>query len=282
MANIQAQVQLYSDEFIEGFEQRNSKLGATVTRQGIVKGNQYTFLVVGSNGQVAKTRGTNGKIPVQTDDETQVTVTLAEYHDKRQKTNFNVFAGQSDQRRIMQLNSMAVINRTQDLQILDELANCTQTVSNTAATASLEMVLTAKTGLTNNEVPNDGNISAVITAGFEADLMKLPEFTSADYVTDKKLEKAPTEFNWMGVHFIVSSLITGVGTASELCYMYHKSAIGYGIDRQGISVHGGYNDEEDYYWTRTSFFANPKLIQNEGIVLMKHIGTTYALDTVTA
>ncbi len=71
----------YRDEFIASFEQRSTLLRETVTTEAVIKGNQAVFLVAGSGGASAVTRGANGLIPARNDDNTQNTVTLREWHD---------------------------------------------------------------------------------------------------------------------------------------------------------------------------------------------------------
>jgi hypothetical protein len=82
----------YRDEFIAAFEARATLLRETVTTEAVIKGNQAVFLVAGSGGETAKTRGANGLIPARNDDNNQNTVTLREWHDLVRKTGFNIFA----------------------------------------------------------------------------------------------------------------------------------------------------------------------------------------------
>ena len=116
----------YRDEFIAGFEQHQSLLRMCVTTETVIKGNQATFLVVDSGGAEAVTRGVNGLIPARNDNNNQYTATLVEWHDLVEKTGFNIFQSQGDQRAAMQMTSRAVLNRRIDADILTELANGTQ------------------------------------------------------------------------------------------------------------------------------------------------------------
>jgi hypothetical protein len=164
-----AQIQ-YRQEFISAFEQRQSLLRETVTTEAVIKGNQAVFLVAGSGSDEAVTRGANGLIPARGDTETQNTATLVEWHDLRRKTKFNIFASQGNQRQIMQMNSMAVLNRKTDKLILTELLTGTVTTGS-AVPASLNLVAKAKTKLGNAGVPWDSNIWAVISPAFEGYLI---------------------------------------------------------------------------------------------------------------
>ena len=95
----------YRQEFIAGFEARQSLLRSCCVTEAVIKGNIATFLVADSGGASAVTRGVNGLIPARADNLTQTSATLTEWHDLVQKTGFNVFASQGDQRRVMQETS---------------------------------------------------------------------------------------------------------------------------------------------------------------------------------
>lgn len=275
MADTAFQIQ-YRQEFIAGFEQRDSLVRKTVTTEAVIKGNQATFLVADSGDAEAVTRGINGLIPARADNLNQYTATLAEWHDLVRRTRFNVFASQGDGRRIMQMTTMGVINRKSDQDIITELQNATQDTG-TAMTASLSLAMYAKTILGNNEVPMDGQISSLITPAFEAYLMQTKEFASADYVNMKPFEQTGlTMFRWAGVNWIVHPNLPGKGTSAEKCFMYHKSAIGHGLDSEQMSTAVGYDEEQDYSYARCSMFMGSKILQNSGIVVINHDGSAFA------
>jgi len=275
----------YRQEFIAGFIQRQSLLRDVVTHESVIKGNQATFLVASSSG-TAVTRGVNGMIPYNDNSNTQVTATLAEKHAPFEMTGFNIFQSQSNQREIMQMNSMSVINRDIDLVILAELANATLDTGS-ATTASLTMVSKAMAQLQNNGVPWDGQVYAVVSAAFMLYLMQIPSFASADYVNVKPFvnfpglnasnEKAAGQgwYEWMGVKWIVSSQISGVGTSAEECFMFHRSAIGHAVDTGGIDTEIGYDGKQQISWSRASLFHGAKILQNTGIVNFNHDGSAF-------
>ena len=273
MANNAPQIQ-YRQEYVKLFEQRESLLRKTVTTEAVIKGNQAVFLVAGSNNAAAVTRGVNGLIPVRADYNSQNTATLVEWHDLVRKTGFNVFESQGDQRRIMQESSLGTINRKIDADILSGLSGSTQTTG-TTQTASLAMVLKAKTILGNNAVPLDGNISAVVSPGFHAYLLQAKEFTNVDYINDKPFSDQPMFFRWAGVNWIIHPNISGKGTSAEYCYMYHRDAIGHAANVGEIDTKIGYEDEQDYSYARATMFMGAKVLQVSGIVTMLHDGSAY-------
>lgn len=267
----------YRQEFIAGFEARQSQLRSCCVNEAVIKGNQATFLVADSGGASAVTRGVNGLIPARADNNTQLTATLSEWHDLVQKTGFNVFASQGDQRRIMQETTMATINRKIDLDIIAQLDTATNDTGG-YATASLAMVAKSKAILGINYVPTSevDNMFGLVTPAFMAYLMQTKEFASADYVDAKPFTGRPGQMlRWYGVNWIESPLLTGTGTATEKCYLFHRNAIGHAVDTKGLQSPVGYNEEQDYSYARVTGFFGSKLLQNSGVVQMKHDGSAY-------
>lgn len=278
MAETAFQIQ-YRDEFIAGFEQRQSLLRDSVTTEAVIKGNQATFLVADSGGAEAVTRGVNGMIPARADNLNQPVATLAEWHDLVRKTNFNVFASQGNQRAIMQQTTMGVINRKIDSDILTSLAEGTIDTGS-AVTASVALVMKAKTKLGNAGVPWDSNLWAVISPAFEGYLMQTKEFASREYTNKLPTDNADPAWRdramsyfWLGVNWIVHPNVVGIGTAAESCFMYHKSAIGHAIDTAGLDSPVGYDEEQAYSWARCTAHMGSKMLQNTGIVEMIHDGS---------
>ena len=64
------------------FEEGTSWLRQTTVTEAVIKGNQATFMVAGSGGATATTRGINGLIVARADSMTQTTATLVEWHDQ--------------------------------------------------------------------------------------------------------------------------------------------------------------------------------------------------------
>lgn len=273
----------YRREFILGFEDMQSRLRSTTVTDAVVKGNTATFLVADSGSAEAVTRGVNGMIPARTDDNEQLSATLQEWHDLVRKTRFNIFASQGDQNALMQKTAMGVINRKMDDDVIAQLDTATNDTG-AAATGSLDLVVYAKTILGNNfvDLSDVDSLFAVISPAFEGYLEQIPEYASADYVDVKPLSGAKSRSfrRWMGFNWIVHPRLTGsVGAGgdgtSEQCFFYHRNAIGHAFDKESMSVALGYDDEQDYSYCRMSAFMGSKLLQQSGIVMVKHDGSAY-------
>lgn len=272
----------FRQEMIDGFEVNQSLLRDCVTHEAVIKGNEAEFLVSDSGGATAVTRGTNGMIPAREDNNTQYTATLVEWHDLARKTSFNVFASQGRQRKLMQRTTMSVINRKIDSDIITELSNATVNTG-AAATASETLCIRAKTILQVNEIPWDNNVYGLITPAFDGYLMQIDSYASADYVDQKPMTSGgnawsdkPKMRHWLGVNWIVHPNLDGVGTNAEVCYMFHKHAIGHAANSAGLDTAVGYNEEQDYSYARCSVFMGSKILQNTGIVKINHDGSAFA------
>jgi len=276
MADSAFQVQ-YRQEHIASFEQNYSMLRATCVQEAVIKGNQAVFLVSGSGGLSAVTRGVNGLIPYSTVENVQNTCTLVEYHAPYERTGFNIFASQGDQRRIMQNASVAVLNRNIDQVILDELDTATLTTGS-AVKANLPLVMKGLVILGNNEVPTneEDNMFAVISPAFLGYLMQTTEFASADYVEMKPFSGPVRRMRrWAGINWLLHPNVPGVGTSSESCFLYHKNAIGHAANSKEMAVLVDYDGKQDLSWSRATLFHGAKKLQNSGIVKMVHDGSEY-------
>lgn len=282
MADTAFQTQ-YRQEFIKGFEQHESLLRVTVTTEAVIKGNTAVFLVVDSGGAEAQTRGVNGLIPARADNNTQNSCVVSEWHDLVRKTDFNVFASQGNQRQIMQMTTMAVLNRKIDSQIITELNTGTVAIGAAGTKPGVQLFMNARVKLSNAAVPWDQNITLLTTASFVAFLEQTPEFAHADYVElrpfagqDASWRDKPQVYKWRNCVIIEHPNCPGKGTSSEKSFMYHKTAIGHAMDTAGMETPVGYNEEQAYSWARASSKMGAKLLQNAGDVVITSDGTDYS------
>ena len=281
MADTAFQTQ-YRQEFIAGFEQKQTLLRDTVTTEAVIKGNTAIFLVADSGGATAVTRGVNGMIPARADNNTQNTCTLGEWHDLVRKSEFNVFASQGNQRQIMQDTTMGVVNRKIDDQIITELNTATNDTG-TAQTGSVSLFQHGRVILGNNSVPWDSNITLLGTPALMAYLEQAPEFANAQYVDVRPYtgntvswRDKPMAYRWRNCLLIEHPNLPGKATNAEKCFMYHKSAIGHAANTSSLETPVGYDEEQAYSWARASITMGAKLLQNSGVVVLNHDGSAYA------
>ena len=276
-----AQQTMYRKEAIAMFEKRQALARHTVTTEIDVKGNIATFLVAGSNGATAVTRGLNGDIPTRPEYFNQPTVTLQEWHDVPERTRFNIYTSQGGEmyRQMMQASSSSVLNRKIDSDIHTALATATQTgtILQDSRVNFLSSILGLRTTLAENFATEDEPF-ALISPAFQANMMQLDQFASADYINLKPFENVSKSraFNWYGINWIVDAGLPGVGSTSTN-FIYSKEAIGHACNTAGLDVAIGYDEKNDKSWARTSIFMGTSVLQNSGIIKFTHNDTDLAL-----
>jgi hypothetical protein len=263
---------LYRDEFVASFEQRQSYLRDTVTTESMTKGSAAIFLVTGQ-AEAMKERGVDGLIPASNETDAQVTVNLKEMHHRATATNYDIFQGQSDRRRIMQMRGMVAANKEIDDNIIAGLVGATTTFGttiNNTNTLTIGRLVDMLSELYEQQVDADGQITCVWTPKMHARLMMIAQVSSVDFVDKKPLIEGPQPFKFLGATHIMHPRLPGVGTATATNFIYHKAAFGHAVDSAGIKTDIGYNGEHDYSYARHTIYHGSKVLQNAGILKVTH------------
>jgi hypothetical protein len=273
----------YRQEFVAGFEQHVSLLRETVTTEAVIQGNTAVFLVADSGSSTAVTRGINGLIPARSDNLTQNSCVLSEWHDLVRKSNFNIFASQGNQRQIMQMTSMGVLNRKIDSLIINELNNGTVAIGSATTLPSVSLFQNGRVKLSNASVPWDSNITLLCNPAFLAYMEQATEFANAQYVDLRPYagdtaswRDKPMAYRWRNALIIEHPGLPGKGTSSEKNFLYHKTCIGQAANTGGMETPVGYNEEQAYSWARASMNMGAKLLQNSGVVILTADGSAFA------
>jgi hypothetical protein len=218
----------------------------------------------------------NGLIPSSANDDTQLTATMSEWHDKPQATRFNIFAGQAGMKRrsAMQEESIAVLNRKADDIVISELATSTQYAGLAAAELTPTIAIRAVSVVMQSNAEISANdCTGVLTPAAYGFLVQNQLISSKDFVDNSMLPNMPTMFRWAGITWMVHTGLPGNGTASERLFVFHRNAIGLARDREAMNVAAGYDEQDDYYWARASMFMGSKLLQNAGVCSIRHNAT---------
>lgn len=274
---VQAAITQFRQETVAQFEQKGTQLAMATTRENVRQGLTATFLVSGSNGDTATTRGANGDISFGGPQNSQVSMTLKEKHAAKELSGFDVFASQGNQADGLRNMVMNIIHRDQDLVILAALASATQNFG--TGVMDLTTVLGIGAILGNNQVPTDevDNMFGVISPAANAYMMQFPEYSSADYVSVMPFGGgvAKKYKRWADINWIITPLVSGVGTASEILYIFHRAAIGYSAALGEEKVYADYETKHGRSWARAELFHEAALLQNAGVVKITHDGSGF-------
>lgn len=274
---VQAAITQFRQETVAQFEQKQTQLAMATTRESMKSGLSSVFLVSGSNGDTAVTRGANGDIPFGGPQNSQVTITLKEKHAAKELTGFDVFASQGNQADGLRKMVTNIMHRDQDLVILAALAAATQDFG--TGTMDLSTILGAVAILGNNQVPTDevDNMFGILSPAANAYMSQFTEFASADYVDVKPYANGLSKRykRWADVNWIVSPLVTGLATSSEILYIFHRAALGYSSNMDEAKVYADYETKHGRSWARAELYHEAAVLQNSGIIKITHDGSAF-------
>ena len=277
MASISALQNVYREEFIKGFDKTESVLRDTVTTEYMSKGGAAIFLVSDTINMYAQSRGVNGLIPANPLALTQNTATLVPWHRLETASDFNIFISQGNLPEMLRVAVMAALNRQVDNDIILGLDTST-TVISAGGPMTIATATKAQGILGANKVPDDDQLTFLITPAARTYLMQTTEFTNSLYVEEKPyadgglpiFNNKKQVYRWAGVKVIVDPTLPGAGTSAAHCYMYHKNAIGQAINKQEIEYFTGFNEEQGYSYAKATMFMGTKVLQTNGIVVITH------------
>jgi hypothetical protein len=266
----------YDQEMIQVYRRTQALLKDRVTTRGVVQGNQFVFDVYGSRTDEASTRGASGDIVYGTTTQNQVTLQMQQWHAAKEKNSFNIFSSQGPQRQAMQEDVAGIINRKIDDLIIDAVVTGTVSANTSAEILSVDLAIHAEVILMNADVPTGSGVTGLLTPAAYGYLVQSEQVSSADYIDTKLFPDAPKMFKWAGIDWLVHTGLPGNATASESLYLFHKSAVGWGMDVEGMENMADYEKKHQRSWARSSFFGNAKLLQNSGVCKILHNGAGYA------
>jgi Phage capsid protein len=126
------------------------------------------------------------------------------------------------------------------------------------------------------DTTEEDNMFFIGSPAMRAYLMQIPEFQKAEYVEITPLTGPARRFRrWAGFNWIFHPHLPGVGTSAEQCFAFHRNAVGHAVNTGEMDVRAGYNEENAYYWARSSIFMGSALLQNSGVVVVNHDGSKY-------
>jgi len=271
----------YRSEFIRSFNQSVSLLSDRCTDESISSGRSAVFDVADLGGDLA-TRTVDGRLPRLTSNDSQVTATLQEYGGTMEITSFEKFTSQSDERSKMNAKIMARVNRRLDRILLSELDNAsTQYKSGTAQTLTSAVATDIIAELAENEVeisPND--VTFIISPKAHHQLLKNASYSSSDYVSAKPFDGNAGQYanerkikTWLDVGWMVSPLLTGIGTATSKMFVFHRRAVGCAKPSEQIMYTAGFDDQHHYHFCSGTVKAATKILQQGGILEVIHDDT---------
>jgi hypothetical protein len=252
-------VKQFEREVHESYQRQGSKLRGAVRVINNVKGSSTIFQKVGKG--VASTKSTHGMVPVMNLSHSSVECALQDYYagdwvDRLDELKINI-----DERQVIANAGAYALGRKTDELIITALSGASSlsvTDGNTGLTR--DKVLSAFELLGEADVPDDGQRFAVVGWQQWSELLKIPEFSSSEFVGPDELPyKGMQAKKWLGTTWIPHSGLPIDGSDIRKCFWFHRTAIGHasGSDVQtDITWHGD----------RAAHFVNNMMSQGAALI----------------
>ena len=261
----EAFVRQYERRAHEEFQNKGFKFKPTIRVSEGVVGRTTTFQKIGQG--TATTKARHGTITPMNQDHTAVECPLEDFYagdwvDRLDEAKTNI-----NERDVIARGGAMALGRKIDDQvttILDtkstDIVTWDFTNKNTVENALLEMT----EALYSNDVDNDGEVYGALTSKAWAAALKVESFVRADYVgaDGQSLRTGPAmgpRFkDWNGVKWMLHTRLPGKGTTTARVFIWHKSAIGYGVGAHAGNVCGRESVAADITWhgDRAAHFVN--------------------------
>ena len=256
----------YEAKVHEVFQRKGSYLKDAVRVKDNVIGSTAVFQKIGTG--TATTKARHGTITPMNQAHTAPSCTLADFYagdwvDKLDEAKVNI-----QERDAIASGGAMALGRKVDDQITTILDTTTQTVITLTVTSKAAITATAiefAEAAWDNDVPNDGEVYAVVTSRFWSQLMTTDQFQRSEYVgADGMAFKSGPAVgkgkwkDWMGIKWKMQTGLPGAGTATAKCFIWHKTAIGYAVAQSAGNVAGREAVAADITWhgDRAAHFVN--------------------------
>ena len=251
-------VKQFEREVHEAYQRQGSLLRATVRSKNNVKGASTTFQKIGKG--VASTKARHGKMTPMNVDHTPVECVLQDYYagdyvDKLDEAKIN-----HDERMVIANAGAWGLGRKTDELIIAQADQTTSSVGDYGSGLTRSLLLQAVEALDDNDVPDDGMRWGLLTPRQWSIALTIPEFASADFVGDDLpyMQRNRTR-SWLGVNWMRHPGLPGKGTASAVCFTYHKNALGHGC---GADV----TSDITWHGDRAAHFVNNMMSQGACLI----------------
>lgn len=256
----------YEAKVHEVFQRKGSYLKEAVRMKTGVVGSTAVFQKVGKG--TATTKARHGTITPMNQTHTAPSCTLADFYAgdwvdalDEAKTNIN------ERDAIASGGAMALGRKVDDqiTTVLDTTTQSTVTLTVTSKAAILATAIEFAEAAWSNDIPNDGEVYAVVTPRYWSQLMLLEQFSNADWVgaNGQTFTQGPTVGagrwkDWNGVKWKMQTGLPGAGTATAKCFIWHKTSIGYAVANHPKNHAGSDAVAADITWhgDRAAHFIN--------------------------
>lgn len=278
----------YDAKVHDVFQRQGSYLMSAVRYKPGVVGSTAIFQKIGKGTATTKSR--HGTITPMNQTHTAPSCTLADFYagdwvDKLDEAKTNI----NERDAIARGGAMALGRKVDDqiTTVLDTTTQTAVTITVTSKAAILAGALEFTEAAWDNDVPNDGNVYAVVTPRLWSQLMLLDQFSDSDFVrADGQAWVAGPAIgakwkDWQGCKWKMQTGLPGAGTATAKGFLWHMEAVGYASAAAAGNIAGNAAVSADITWhgDRAAHFVNHLMsgqacmIDDTGVIESNHDDT---------
>jgi hypothetical protein len=247
------------------FQREGGYLRSTVRMKTGIVGRSTTFQRAGKG--VATTKARHGVITPMNQDHTAIECMIEDFYAADYVDNLDEAKTNIDERMVIARGGAWALGRKVDDQILTTLATSANTPVTWTVTSKAEIfkgALEIVSAIFALDVPNDGNVWAVVTPKQWARLGLVDQFASSDWVDasgrvfTNGIPTGGKAKSWLGVNWMMHTGVSGFGTASATGMVWHKQAVGYatGAHAMNRAENDMVSAKIDYVPERAAHFVN--------------------------
>ena len=260
-------VKQFEREVHESYQRLGSKLRGAVRSISNVNGSSVIFQKVGKG--TASTKSTHGMVPVMNVSHASIECQLTDYYagdwiDQLDELKINI-----DERQVIANAGAYALGRKTDDLIISALGTASAlTIADGNIGLTRDKVLSAFQLLGTADVPDDGQRYAVVGWQQWSELLKIPEFSSSEFIGPDELPYKGTQAKkWLGTTWIPHSGLSIDGNDIRKCFWFHKNAIGHASAsdvQTDISWHG----DRAAHFVNNMMSQGAVLVDAAGVVVM--------------
>ncbi len=279
----------YEAKVHDVFQRQGSYLKNAVRQKPGVVGSTAVFQKIGKG--VATTKSRHGTITPMNQTHTAPSCTLADFYagdwvDKLDEAKTNI----NERDAIARGGAMALGRKVDDqiTTVLDTTTSTAVTITVTSKAAILAGALALTEAAWAADVPNDGNVFAVITPRLHSQFMLLDQFQRGEYVRadGQAWVSGPAMGakwkDWQGCKWKMQTGLPGATTASGKGFLWHLDAVGYASAASAGNIAGNEAVAADITWhgDRAAHFINHMMsgqacmIDDTGVIEENHADDT--------
>jgi hypothetical protein len=205
-----------------------------MTRSGTVQAKTIYWQKVGA--LVAQDKGRGQMHNFQNMDHSNVSAAMVDKYVPTLIDDLDLLKLNIEERQLHSTNHMFALGNWADEQVRDAMIagkSATTLGGGDAVALTVDHMLAVPEAFNLAKIPDDGGRYCMVTPKTWTKMLKINEFSNADYVgTDELVYKGLTAKRWAGMFWFMDTLPTVAGTNVASNLAWHRQCVGHGVNKE--------------------------------------------------